>query len=159
MKIGLFVITLFLSQFTFSGTVFKPHGCEYSVEFPSEPIYRILSTEYYGQYQVALIYSDEFFLKAECMKIIAPLSIDEQKRSVLLHAENNGIQYPSFSQTSGRLGKISSVRGFKTINNKRVTVGVALFYGKTSFLSIQVGALSTMYPTLEITKFIETVKN
>ena len=157
MKISLFIIVFLLSPFAFSNFVFQPDGCEYSVKFPRKPTFQTLSTEYYGQYQVAAISNDEFFLKAECMKIIDKLSAEDRKRGMVLYAQNNGIQYPSFEQSSGSLGQMNSMRGSKIIANKPVTVGVVIYYGQSSFLSIQVGALSHIYPTKEIIRFLDSV--
>ena len=159
MRISLFIIVFLLSPFVLSASVFQPDECEYSVKFPREPTYQILTAEPYGKYVVALISDDEFFLKAECIHIGEELSTEEHKRALVQYAKNNGIQYPTFEQTSGSLGRISSLRGSKIIANKPFTIGVVLYYGQSSFLSIQVGALSPIYPTLEILKFISSVKN
>ena len=156
MKVSLFITLLLLSPFALSASVFQPDGCEYGVEFPQKPIYQTVTTEY-GEHLVALISNDEFFLKAECMPLIDRGSDVDKMRAIMLYAKQNGIQYPTFQQASESLGRIVSVRGTKLVANKHITIRSIWYYGQTSALSIQVGALSPIYPTLEILKFISSV--
>lgn len=146
-------------------------GCpsnEYVVTFPSKPKIADGSVPFNDSFiksTTAELASSEYksFCRAECVNfdIEERGTVDKDYFYDFLnqYSEHTGLSYPSFTYEENKLGKVASVRGFKTLINDsneeiKVTYYVRVHYVNKSIMFLYVGCPSTDYPTKFISNFL-----
>lgn len=155
-----------------SGYNFNCSGNEYDVVFESEPkIYdsavpigdSILSGT------TAELSSAKYksFCRAECVKFNLSQfgNIDKEYFNNFLnqYSTYTGLSFPTFNYKVNNLGKIGSVRGFKTLKDDsghdiEITFEAFVHYVNNSIMILYVGCPSENYPTRFISKFLNSIK-
>lgn len=149
--------------------VFSPEGSEYSVVFPARPKLSHPSDETGMIWEKAelILIEHESVLRAEVVRfpgnpqpIFTQLLVESAIRE---YAEHNGLLYTEYSYEESELGKIASVRGFKSLQDKngreiKTTYRVVMYYGDESVMSVYVGCRSFNYPTEAIFAFLNSIR-
>ena len=73
-----------------------------------------------------------------------------------------GLSHPTFNYEENNLGKIGTIRAYKTLvddngNNVNITYFSKAYFGNSSIMILYVGCPSENYPTSSITKFLNSI--
>lgn len=151
--------------------IYQYPGNEYSVSFERKPKITNSSAPFNGTFlkaETAELVIPEYksFYRAECFNL-AKSSIRNVNKEYIYNYLNEyskytGLSYPTFQYEETALGKIGSLRAYKTLtdddgNKRKITYFSQTFYGEHSVMIIYVGCPSEDYPTPSISKFINSV--
>ena len=161
------IISLLLSSHVYAGSVYKPKNCEYSITFPKKPKYTTSFQPALGEFisaeHAAGNKENGYFLRAEC---VGGLDLKDQKintkeflkKQIVAYVNSNGIQNAEYHFNNTKFGNSVSARGFKRIRNTMVTYKSIIYVGKTSFIMVQAGGVSSTYPQPALSKYLNSLK-
>lgn len=134
--------------------------CEFSVQFPSQPLRQRLQVEGAPEIEQATTTTTESFLRAECLSLAPALPIDEaQALSVVRkYALNQGLQGIETRFQRRSIGPTTSIKGTKSVLDRRIAVDGQCIFGSSSVLCMLVGAPAEKYPTSETSDFLSSPK-
>ena len=147
-------------------------GNEYSVSFERKPKITNSSAPFNGTFlkaETAELVIPEYksFYRTECFNLAKSIIRNINKEYIYnylnKYSKYTGLSYPTFQYEETTLGKIGSLRAYKTLtdgdgNKREITYFAQTFYGEHSVMIIYVGCPSEDYPTPSISKFINSVK-
>lgn len=139
---------------------FNPEGCDFAVTFPDEPRIRYVIVPDFGEIQEAEIDDHRGLMRANC--IHAEKILFYEDRQLLLDtlrafAEQNGLGYVSYFHEEVPLGIRAGARGTKRISGRWTTYETWWYVSRRSVLSLTVGHDSELYPSREISEFLDSV--
>ncbi|MCH7927500.1 MAG: hypothetical protein IID03_05880 [Candidatus Dadabacteria bacterium] len=151
--------------------VYHYPGNEFNVVFESYPKISNISAPFNdtfldGEVAELVIPKNKSFYRAECLNFDKTNIPDVNKEYIRNYLNKysiyTGLSFPTFQYEETYLGKIGSLRAYKTLKDKnggdwKITYFVKTFFGKYSTMSLYVGGLSEEYPTPSITKFLNSV--
>ena len=160
------IAAIFLAYLTLMGAVraatqgFSPGGCDFSVVFPDEPVIRYVIVPGFGEFPEAEIDDYRGLMRANC--IHAEKILFYEDRQLLLDtlrafAEQNGLGYVSYFHEEVPLGIRAGARGTKRISGRWTTYETWWYVSRRSVLSLTVGHVSELYPSREISEFLDSV--
>lgn len=146
-------------------------GNEYTVSFERKPKITNSSAPFNGTYlkaETAELVIPEFksFYRVECFNLDKSIIENVNKEYIYNYlneySKYTGLSYPTFQYEETALGKIGSLRAYKTLidddgNERKITYFSQTFYGEYSVMIIYVGCPSEDYPTPSISRFINSV--
>lgn len=107
------------------------------------------------------------FCRAECVQLDASFIgiVDKEYVYSFLnqYSTHNGLSYPNFTYEENEMGKVGSVRGYKSMedgsgNEIKITFFSRVYFGNRSVMILYVGCPSENYPTPPITKFLNSLR-
>lgn len=76
---------------------------------------------------------------------------------LIQYSKLNGLSFPDFNYEENKFGKTASVRGFKTISERKITYLLKIYILDTTLLIMSVGCLSEEFPTSDISSFLKSI--
>lgn len=151
--------------------IYRYSGNEYSVSFERKPKITNSSAPFNGtflKFETAELVIPEYksFFRAECFNLDKGSIRNVNKEYIYNYlneySKYTGLSYPTFQYEETALGKIGSLRAYKTLidddgNERKITYFSQTFYGEHSVMIIYVGCPSEDYPTSSISRFINSV--
>lgn len=150
--------------------VYSPISNEYSVVFKEKPNFKTTAIPFgediiEGETAELILYEDNSFQRAESFNLenISTDEIDKDYVHKFLkeYFEYIGFSYPTFHYEVTELGKVGSVRAYKTLmdNNeeRKVTYFAQIYIGEKSVMILYVGCASNIYPTNSISAFLKSI--
>ena len=155
-------ILYFLSaNISFADYTYSPKTCEYQVSFPSTPKIKDVSVENYF-HQSATLVLKEIALRASCSIFKDEGVFDVSDKALVDWAKDwtsrMGLTLPEISIENTSMGRLLRIKGSKLLQGEQTIVSALIYHGSYSRLAIVVGAPASIYPTMEIIKFIKTVR-
>lgn len=154
-----------------NGFVYHLQGNEFTITFENKPRLTKSSVPFNGKYltsEIAETYIQESrsMCKTECFNVDKSFMLNINENYIYNYLRDysvyNGLSYPTFQYEESSLGKVGSVRAYKTLTDDNgdkinVTYFSKQFFGEHSVMIIYVGCPSEDYPSTAITKFIDSV--
>ena len=147
---------------------YRPEGCEYTVVFPGKPELKEKYTESptgklmkYEEAQYFDNTSSSILVAESSPNFIDNQNSSEIKEMLIFVAKNNaerkGLEEVSIEYEENSLGKVASFIGYKNVSGMNMTFGGKFILGEYSIMIINYASKSTDYPTISITKFMDSV--
>ena len=176
-KIGAYISLTALAALTFYGSVsessksqaftYSHEGCEFKVDFPSEPFRETIHVPSIGDYQ-QLIWGNPdpdkaSFLRAECIKSsVSKLDKENAKefvmRSLKEYADQEGLNNVSYQYKYESTVHIGKLRGYKKVGEIRVVYETYWHFGAHSVLAVAGGGAAEFYPDSNVSACFSSVK-
>jgi hypothetical protein len=151
--------------------IYSPSNCIYEVTFPEKPILKQASVEngsgFVNGEVGELILKDKGVQKIEFYQLDKSL-IENMNKAVLLnflkeYSKNNGLSNCDYLYEDIELGRKAKLRGYKTLQDsnrkdKEITYEVVAYVKEDNFMVLYAGCESKIYPTNEITAFLNSIK-
>jgi len=131
-------------------------GCDFAVDFPSEPEIKLMSTTQNGvelRYEQALLATSHEFLRAECVPSKA--SRDLVMQSLKDYVEWEGLQSVAYDLSNPTYVE---ARGYKTVTGIKSIFVLRMYIGPNSLLSALAGSNSSDYPTVGTLAFFKSIR-
>jgi len=144
---------------------------EYSVVFQGEPKVIEVSVPFNGSILKGksaelVILQDKSFCRAEYVNFGENFNSNVNRDYVYNYLNNysvhTGLSYPTFTYEENDLGKVGSIRAYKTLvddsgNSRKITYFSKAIYGSSSVMILYVGSPSENYPTSSISSFLRSI--
>ena len=147
---------------------FIPEGCDYGVEFPTQPQIKLVIIPEYGEVPEAEIDDYHGLIRATCISPSGfgpsnPLPLYRDRQLLLdamqAYMETNGLTNVSFSHRMTKFGIRVEARGYKKIHDRWVTYVINSYVSSGSAMFLTAGNYSERYPTAVITSFLNSIFN
>jgi hypothetical protein len=146
---------------------FQPDGCELYVYFPKRPVITEITAETTTGQRIIitraeLIFLDAgYFIRAEFTpKLPNSLNFSSDKSltdGAIDYTKNDGWTAPTVLVENTKIGKMVSIRGYKTLQGIPITFENKIFYGEKSVMSLYSGGPSKTYPGSFVVPFFRSI--
>lgn len=131
-------------------------GCDFAVDFPSEPEINLMSTTQNGielRYEQALLATPQEFLRAECIP-------SKTSRDVVVQSLKNYVEWEGLQSVAYDLNNPNYVeaRGYKTMAGIKSIFVLRMYIGPKSIFSTLAGSRSADYPTDGTVAFFKSIR-
>ena len=137
---------------------------ELSVTFPDVPEIEAI----YGQENSSVMAEVKFsngFLRVQNLLLSAKeAKIFAKKNDAALaefptrYAEASGLMDSTVKTGTDQFGRYAKLRAYKYINGAETTFEIYFYVGKSQIITLYTGAESSIYPTTEVAKFLDSLK-
>lgn len=148
------------------GFIFPEDSLEFTVNFPQKPTFEEVRTQDKGVFKVALLRLNDCFLRVE-YGLLSQL----ESKSFREELDDNALSQDAFNTANlwgfnnttvvvgkNQFGRFTKMRGYKMIQGMNFIYDTHSYFGQKYFFLITVGAPVEDFPTVNITKFLDSLK-
>ena len=146
------------------GFEYSPKQSAFKVVFSEKPTIKETSSLIDGEMkksETAELTTKNSFQRTELSYIgqdrASTYNKDNLYEVLIQYSKLNGLSFPDFNYEENKFGKTASVRGFKTISDRKITYLMKVYILDTTLLIMSVGCLSEEFPTNDISSFLNSI--